>query len=100
MHDDLNHHVKRYRVDEIERLVAAPGLTIVESRYLFVWLALAKWGVVQLERFRKPAPRPPGVPAAPINAAVLALSRLEQRLLGASHPPFGSSALVVARRSV
>jgi 2-polyprenyl-3-methyl-5-hydroxy-6-metoxy-1,4-benzoquinol methylase len=97
-HDDLNHHMKRYRADELAALVAAPGLAIVESRYLFVWLAFAKWGVVQLERFMRPSPRPPGVPAAPINGAVLALSRLEQRLLGHSPPPFGSSAIVVARR--
>lgn len=99
-HDDLNHHVKRYRVEELESLVGASGLTIVESRYLFVWLAFAKWGVTLLERVRRPAPRPPGVPVAPINAAVLALSRIEQRILGGARPPFGSSAIVVARRTM
>ncbi len=97
-HDDLNHHVKRYRVPELEALVRAPGLRIVESRYFFVWLALAKWVVVRRERLSRPAPRPPAVPPAPFNLGALWLSRLEQRLVGRSHPPFGSSALVVARK--
>lgn len=96
-HDDLNHHHHRYRVQELKALVRGSGLEVVDARYLFVWLAFAKWLVVIKERVARPAPRPPGVPPAPINGAVLALSRLEQRLLGGAHPPFGSSAIVVAR---
>jgi SAM-dependent methyltransferase len=98
-HDDLNHHVRRYRLAELEALVREHGLEIVESRYFFSWLAVLKWGVAHLERFVRPAPKPPTVPFGPFNATALALSRIEQRLLGDSHPPFGSSALVVARRT-
>jgi len=98
-HDDLNHHQRRYTVAELESLMRGQGLEIIESRYFFCWLAFAKWGVVQLERLRKPAPKPPGVPAEPINSLVLAATRLEQRLLGDAHPPFGSSVLIVARVS-
>jgi hypothetical protein len=70
----------------------------VESRYFFVWLAMAKWLVARKERVIPPAVNPPEVPAAPVNALALNLARLEQRLVGDGHPPFGSSAIVVARR--
>ena len=96
-HDDVNHHHRRYRLREIEALVGGAGLTIVESRYFFVWLAVVKWLVARKERVIKPVVTPPVVPAGPINAGVLALSRLEQFMLGDGHPPFGSSAIVVAR---
>ena len=98
-HDDLNHHLRRYRLRELEALLVEPGLEIVESRYFFSWLAILKWGVARIERVVRPAPKPPTVPFGPFNAAALAVSRIEQRLLGDSHPPFGSSALVVARRA-
>ena len=97
-HDDLNHHVRRYRLSELEALVGESGLEIVESRYFFSWLAILKWVVARIERVVRPAPTPPAVPFGPLNAAALALSRIEQRLLGDAHPPFGSSALVVARQ--
>lgn len=96
-HDDINHHVMRYRVPELEALVRSAGLEVVESRYFFAALAVAKWGVARAERVLRPVPRPAGLPPAPINALALAVSRLEQRLLGDAHPPFGSSALVIAR---
>ena len=96
-HDDLNHHVRRYRVRELEALVRGSGLEILESRYLFAWLAPVKWLLAQKERLVRPTTTSPEVPPGPLNALVLALTRLEQRLLGESHPPFGSSAIVVAR---
>ena len=96
-HDDVNHHYRRYRVRELEALVRGSGLTIVESRYFFVWVALAKWLVARKERVIRPVVKPPEVPAAPLNAIALSLTRLEQRVLGDSHPAFGSSAIVIAR---
>ena len=96
-HDDVNHHYRRYRLRDLEALVGASGLTIVESRYFFVWLAMVKWLVVRKERVIRPEVKPPQVPAAPINAIALALSRFEQFVLGDGHPPVGSSAIVVAR---
>jgi hypothetical protein len=77
--------------------VRANGLTIVESRYFFVWLAMVKWLVARKERVIRPMVKPPEVPAAPGNALALNLTRLEQRLVGDGHPAFGSSAVVVAR---
>jgi SAM-dependent methyltransferase len=96
-HDDVNHHYRRYRLKEIEALIRDSGLEIVESRYFFVWLAVVKWAVVLKERMLPTAAKPAEVPGKPINAAALALTRLEQRLLENAHPPFGSSAIVVAR---
>ena len=96
-HDDINHHYRRYRLADLEALVRGSGLEVIESRYFFAWLALAKWLVAQKERVIRPVPTPAEVPAAPVNAAALAVTRLEQRLMGNAHPPFGSSAIVVAR---
>jgi SAM-dependent methyltransferase len=96
-HDDVNHHQRRYRLQDIEALIRGSGLAIIESRYFFVWLAMVKWLVVRKERLIRPVVKPPEVPAGVINAMVLALSRLEQFILGDGHPPFGSSAVVVAR---
>jgi SAM-dependent methyltransferase len=96
-HDEVNHHYRRYRLHELDALVRGSGLEIVESRYFFVWLAVVKWAVALKERVIKTEPMPPAVPPAPLNAAALTLARLEQRLLGSADPPFGSSAIVVAR---
>jgi SAM-dependent methyltransferase len=96
-HDDVNHHHHRYRLAEFELLVQNAGLTIVEARYFFVWLAAVKWLVARKERLIRPVVEPPRVPPAAINAAVLALTRIEQQMVGDRHPPFGSSAIVVAR---
>ena len=98
-HDDLNHHKRRYRLAELEALLSEPGMEIVESRYFFSWLAILKWVVARVERVVRPTSKPPAVPFGPFNAAALTVSRIEQWLLGDSHPPFGSSALVVARRT-
>ena len=96
-HDVVNHHYRRYRLRDLEALVGGSGMEIVESRYFFVWLALVKWLVARKERVLRPVVKAPEVPPASINAAVLALTRLEQRILGDAHPPFGSSAIVIAR---
>ena len=96
-HDDVNHHYRRYRLPELEALVRASGLEIVESRYFFVWVAMMKWLVARKERMIRPVAAPPEVPRAPVNAAALALTRLEQRIVGNRRAPFGSSAIVVAR---
>jgi len=98
-HDEVSHHYRRYRVRDIEALVRGSGLTIVESRYFFVWVAMVKWLFARKERVIRPEVKPPEVPAAPINALALALTRLEQRVLGDAQPAFGSSAIVVARAS-
>jgi SAM-dependent methyltransferase len=96
-HDEVNHHYRRYHLREIEALVRDSGMEIVEARYFFVWVALVKWLVARKEQMIRPVPKPPKLPLAPLNAVALALTRLEQRIVGDAHPPFGSSAIVIAR---
>lgn len=96
-HDDLNEHVTRYRRGEFASLVAAHGLAVTHARYFFVSLAAAKLLVRALEKVRRPRPRPPRVPTAPVNAILEAACRAEQALLGRHAPWFGSSLLLVAR---
>ena len=73
------------------------GLTVVESRYFFVWVAVVKWVIARVERIVRRAVEPARVPPALINSVALAVTRLEQRLWGERHPPLGSSAMIVAR---
>lgn len=96
-HDDMNHHVRRYRLKELEQLVRNAGLEVHDSRYFFVWLAIAKGAVVLKERMTRPDVTPPAVPRAMLNRLLLTTCRIEQRLLGTTRLPFGSSALVVGR---
>jgi len=96
-HDDLNEHVTRYRRSELVSLVASHGFEVVHARYFFVLLAGAKLVVRAIERVLRPPLRLPGVPVAPVNAAMELACRAEQAVLGRHAPWFGSSLLLVAR---
>lgn len=96
-HDVINHHVRRYRLRELEQLLRQAGLEVRESRYFFVLVGLAKWAVSLKERMTRLNERPAVLPPPWLNRLMLAACRLEQRLLGGSRPLIGSSALVVGR---
>jgi 2-polyprenyl-3-methyl-5-hydroxy-6-metoxy-1,4-benzoquinol methylase len=98
-HDDINQHYTRYTVRTFRALAAAAGMRIVQTRYFFRWTAAAKLATRLVETLVPGAPTLPGVPAAPINAALYGLSRLEERVAGVAPLPFGSSLLVVGARS-
>jgi len=97
-HDELNHHYTRYTSDTFRALAAAAGLRVDEARYFFRWTALAKLATRLTEAAMPGAPAAPTVPPAPVNRALFALSRLEEKLLGSVPVPFGSSLLVVGGR--
>jgi 2-polyprenyl-3-methyl-5-hydroxy-6-metoxy-1,4-benzoquinol methylase len=97
-HDDLNHHFTRYTARSFRSVADAAGLKITAARYFFHWLAAAKIATRLSEKVVSGAPDVPRVPPAPINRTCYALSRLEERLLGAARIPFGSSLLVVGTR--
>ena len=97
-HDDLNQHYMRYDMRTIRALAAGAGLRIDEARYAFRWTAAAKLATKAVEALMPREPMPPRVPIAPINRALYALSRIEERLFGGWWPPFGSSLLVVGGR--
>jgi len=51
-----------------------------------------------VEALLRPEPSPAGIPPAPLNAALYALSRTEEKLLGWLDVPVGSSLLALGRR--
>jgi len=97
-HDELNHHYTRYDKRSFRGLADAAGLLVDDARYFFHWTALAKLGTRLFEGVVPGPPAPPRVPPRPVNAALFALSRFEQRLTRRVALPFGSSLLVVGRR--
>ena len=96
-HDDLNHHVTRYTRRLLLRLLA-PHFAVDHARYFFRWVHAAKIAQRAAEMVRRPEPAPPGIPPEPLNAAMYALSRAEDTLLGWSGVPVGSSLLAVGRK--
>lgn len=95
-HDELNRHRTRYNRRSFRDVARRAGLHVEHERYFFHWIAPAKLVLKALERFRDPDPAPPRVPGPFVNAALAALSRAEQRLIGPLGLPFGSSLLVRA----
>lgn len=97
-HDDLNHHYTRYDKTSFDALAAEAGLHIDQSRYFFHWTAAAKIATRIKEALIPGEPVSPSVPPPVVNRALYALSRLEERVLGAVPVPFGSSLLIVGGR--
>jgi 2-polyprenyl-3-methyl-5-hydroxy-6-metoxy-1,4-benzoquinol methylase len=95
MHDDLNHHVRRYTADQIAKAVAAAGLEVTDSTYLFQSLVLPKILIRIKERTLGGRATVPTIPANTINSALQSFFRTEYVL--ARWLPFGTSLLVVAR---
>ena len=98
-HDDLNHHRTRYTRWTLCPLFAEAGLHVVHARYLFQWAACAKFGVRMKEALIRGEPQPPGIGAAWINRFLLRLTLAEERIARPLRLPFGSSLMVIARRS-
>lgn len=98
-HDDLNHHFTRYTEKSFRSVASAAGMRVKATRYFFHWLAAAKVATRLKEALLSGTPDVPAVPPAPVNRALYALSRAEERLVGAARIPFGSSLLAVAGRA-
>lgn len=96
-HDALNHHYTRYDRGSFRALAAEGGLRLDELRYFFHWTAAAKVATRVKEALIPGEPASPAVPPAPVNAALYALSRFEEQLLGRLQLPVGSSLLAVGR---
>lgn len=96
-HDDLNRHVTRYTRGELVRLLSS-ALAVEKARYFFRWVYPAKVLQRALEAVRRPEPASPRVPPGLVNAAMLAVSRAEEVMLGRIPLPLGSSLLGVARK--
>jgi len=94
-HDDLNHHVIRYREDTFCPLFEQNGFSIRKSNYLFHWTCPVKLLIGLKERIFGARPKPPEVPAGWVNKVCETLSRIEQATISRLPMPFGSSLMVV-----
>lgn len=97
-HDELNHHHTRYTKRSFRALATGADMRINEARYFFRWTAAAKLATRLVEALVPGKPISPTVPPLPLNRALYALSRLEERLIGGLPVPFGTSLLVVGGR--
>lgn len=98
-HDALNHHFTRYTKSSFRRVAEPAGLEIIEARYLYHWTFPAKIGVRVVERAFKLKPRPPVAREGWMNELLYQISRIEQRTLSRLQMPFGSSLMVVGKKS-
>ena len=92
-HDEVNHHLVRYRRRSLKPVIAQAGLSVLSSRYFFHWLFPAKLGVRVLERFGGAGRAHPTVPPPFLNRLLLGIARFEQYTVGRLGVPFGSSLL-------
>ncbi|MCG6986650.1 MAG: class I SAM-dependent methyltransferase [Gemmatimonadetes bacterium] len=97
-HDDLNRHVTRYTRSELVTLLSQ-AFAVEKARYFFRWVHPAKVLQRTMEGVRRPEPSLPGIPPAPLNGVMYAMSRVEEAVLGWSRIPVGSSLLAVARKA-
>jgi 2-polyprenyl-3-methyl-5-hydroxy-6-metoxy-1,4-benzoquinol methylase len=95
-HDEINRHRRRYRRGEVVELLAGAGFEVEEARYLFFWTVAGKLVERTLERlgFGSGVAR---VPAAVVNRALLALTRLDLTIGLRLALPAGTSVLARGR---
>lgn len=98
-HDDLNHHLVRYTKRLFSPVAAEAGLRVERKRYFFHWMFPAKLAVRLKEMFFRSADKLPGIPSLPINRTLYGVSRIEERFFRKLPIPFGSSLLIVGRKS-
>ncbi|MDF1664569.1 MAG: class I SAM-dependent methyltransferase [Planctomycetota bacterium] len=99
VHDEINQHYRRYHLRDLSELFAETAFEIKELRYLFAALVplklVHKWvSTVNKDSYQVSPPSPI------VNAIFLTLGKLERfffRIPGLKLP-FGSSALVIARK--
>lgn len=104
-HDVSNHHARRYRADEVRRLLADAGLVDVRVSHLntFLFPPIAAVRIVErlLRLGRQPAAhKDTGEVPASVNRLLTAVLALEARLLRTRDLPFGVSIAASGRRPV
>ena len=96
---------RRYTPAMVRRLAAAAGLQSVEVRFLFATLVPPLWVGRRMQRLLGVEGAPEGrdrdmeVPAGPINAALGGLLAMEAAASAVVPMPWGSSILLVGRKS-
>jgi len=98
-HDVINHHFTRYTKGSFRQLARQAGLRIETERYWFHWTFPVKLASRLVERLLGLQPAPPNIPPGWLNESLYLVTRIEQKTLGALPVPFGSSLMVVGRKS-
>lgn len=103
-HSDVWGELRRYTPRGAERLLGDAGLTVVRLMFLFASLLPMILGVRVGQRMLRPFRLPTGdadlsVPAAPINSALAWMVRREAALARRFPMPFGTSLLIVGRKT-
>lgn len=101
-HDEVNEHQRRYHRPGLAGALRASGFEVQAVRYFFAWTV----GPLLLRRWLSPAGgRKTGVdyavevPPAPLNRALMLVSRAEHAAGRLVRWPLGSSLLAVARKA-
>jgi SAM-dependent methyltransferase len=102
-HSVLGHEVRRYSREALARLLTGVGFSIVRLTYTNASLFIPMLAARTLQRLRGLASEEDAhheitVPAAPINAALTGVLRIESWWLKAFDNPVGSSLLCLARK--
>lgn len=97
--DEVGHHVRRYRLPELAGAVRGAGFDLLRLHHfnylLFVPIGLARW---VFRRFGFGPGNENDVGPSAVNRLLNRVFDLDVRSAGAVRPPFGVSALAVARR--
>lgn len=103
-HDDAVHTGRRYTRPKIEQLVTSCGFTIEKTTYrvtlLFVPIALARLAknLVRRHSTEREAASDVKRHSVAVNAALLKVMKIENRLLRRFSLPFGASVFTIARK--
>lgn len=96
-HDELNHHHVRYTRSSLAKEAESSDLKIVEARYFFFWLFVAKLAARIKEGFVGSTPAIPKIPSPALNRFLYWICRMEETLFGALPIPFGGSLLMMCQ---
>jgi SAM-dependent methyltransferase len=106
-HDEINHHKRRYRVEQVTRMLEEAGFEITRVAYcnslLFLPVLVTRKAKTYIRRFRKGdgSGEPESDLAyypAPINRLLYRILTTETRLMRRWSLPFGVSILAIAQR--
>jgi SAM-dependent methyltransferase len=101
-HDEFNHHQRRYRRRNLQRVVRRSGLTIARISYYNTLLfpaAVARKAMMRFQRGAGPASHLEEVPA-PLNTLLRDIMLREEPIVARWDIPFGASLICAARRPI
>ena len=100
LQDEVSHHKRRYRMNEIVQLFQRSGFEIERAYYFNFLLFFPIFLARQVLKFCPRRPKSENVINSRwINAVLSVIFNLDCRLAPVLHPPFGVSILLVVRRT-